>query len=288
MSDVQAQLAPPSFRGELTTQIRGTGVVSLARSVLRQRPLILELARREMTDVHAGQAGGPIWIVVHPLMMFAVYAFLFTVVFKVRIGGRGPDDYTVYLFAGLAPWLLTQDVLSRATTIMIANSTIVKKVMFPTEALVAKSIMASLKVQGILLLVVIVYTAWVRHSIPASYMLLPVLVAMHLMLIWGLALFLAVITPYFRDVSEFVRVFLLMNVYLIPVMYLPDMVPEAIRFVLVVNPFSHLIWCYQDVFYFNTIAHPLSWGVLAVLACGATISGSYAFIRLRHHLPSVL
>ena len=218
----------------------GSGVVVLLRSVLTQRSLVSELARREMTDIHAGQAGGALWVVVHPIVLFAVYAFLFTTVFQVRIGDRGPSDYMVYLFAGLAPWLMTQDVLSRATGIMFANSTIVKKVLFPTEALVAKSILAALKVQGVLLVTVVAYVVIVREEVPWTMALLPFLFFLHVMLLWGLALFLSVMAPYFRDLSEFMRIFLVINIYLIPVMYVPNMVPKALRFTLTVNPFSHL------------------------------------------------
>src|SRR5262249_35107604 len=241
-----------SFRRWVSERVRGSGVFVLLGSVLAHRRLVKELARREMTDAHAGQAAGAVWLVVHPVVLFAVYALLFTTVFKVRIGDRGPSDYMVYLFAGLAPWLLTQDVLSRATGIMFANSTIVKKVMFPIEALVAKSILAALKVQGILLLTVVPYVIIEREEVPRTLALLPLLFFLHVMLLWGLALFLSVVTPYFRDMSEFIRIFLVINIYLIPVMYIPNMVPEELRFALTVNPFSHLIWCYQDLIYFQS------------------------------------
>jgi len=277
----------PVYRG-ISEKMRGSGAVTLLRSVWAHRMLVNELSRREISDVHAGEAGGVIWAIVHPLMYFVIFAFLFTTVFKVRIGDRGPTDYMVYLFAGLAPWLMTQDVLSRATTIMVGNSSIVKKVIFPTEALVAKSLLASIRVQGILLAVVILYAIWVRDTVPLSFLLLPVAVVLHVFLMWGLALLLSVSTPYFRDIAEFVRVFLLVNIYLIPIMYLPNMVPEGLRFVLFANPFSHLVWCYQDVLYFNEIQHRLSWVVLSVFSIAAVLFGSYVFNRLKYHLPSVI
>jgi lipopolysaccharide transport system permease protein len=287
VSDTEIPVAP-TLRGGAPAPVRGSGAVVLLKSVLAHRSLVLELARREITDVHAGQAGGALWAVVHPIVLFVVYTFLFTTVFKVRIGDRGPSDYMVYLFAGLAPWLMTQDVLSRATGIMFANATIVTKVMFPTEALVAKSIVAALKVQGVLLITVIIYVIVTREEVPWTMVLLPLLLIFHVMLLWGLALLFGVMAPYFRDLSEFMRIFLVVNIYLIPVMYVPAMVPEALRFVLMVNPFSHLIWCYQDLIYFQAIAHPASWAVMAFIALGALFVGSYVFIRLRGHLASVV
>ncbi len=280
--------APLAARLGIAERIRGSAVVVLLRSVLGHHRLVSELARREITDVHVGQAGGALWVVVHPIVMFVIYAFLFTVVFRMRIGEGGPSDYLVYLLAGLAPWLMTQDVLSRATGIMFANSTIVKKVMFPVEALVAKSLLASIKVQSVLLIATIACSLIVGNGVAFTIILLPVLYFIHVMLLWGLALFLSAMAPYFRDLSEFIRVFLMANIYLIPVMYVPSMVPEGLRVALYANPFSQLVFCYQDVLYYGTIEHPLSWAVMVAMAGSALLLGSYVFIRLRAHLASVV
>ena len=150
----------------------GTGVVQLVRAVWLHRTLSIELARRELTDLHAGHIGGFLWIVVHPFLMLMVYSFLFTIVLKVRIGNGGPADYTIYLFAGLAPWLFTQDVLTRSAYVMLSNIGIVKKVMFPTEALVAKTMLASVMAQSVLMVLVLLATMIVRGGIPPSFGLL--------------------------------------------------------------------------------------------------------------------
>lgn len=283
------ELSGDSFlrRGSAPNE-RGLGIVVLIRSVWRQRALVWEMARREMTDMHAGQAAGAVWLAVHPLLMFAVYAFLFTVVFKVRIGSSGPSDYLVYLFAGLAPWLLTQDIMSRAAGVVMSNSTIVKKVSFPLEVLVAKTILSSLLVQMVLFTCVIIFNVISRGTISWMFLLLPVVFFLHMCLIWGLSLFLASMTPYFRDTGEFVRVFVTINIYLMPIVYLPGMVPGSLQFMLHINPFSYLIWCYQDVLYYNSFTNPRAWIVLPIFAGLMLALGSYVFSRLRHHFSSVM
>lgn len=279
--------APLIRRGEAPRE-RGFGVVRLLRSVFRQRALVREMARRELTDMHAGQAAGLVWLVVHPILLFMVYAFLFTVVFKVRIADRGPEDYLVYLFSGTGPWLFTQDVLARASNVMVANQSIVKKVMFPAEVLVAKTIASSLIVQSILMTLVVGYIVVARGGFSPMMAMLPLLIVLHLALLWGIALFLSALTPYFRDIPELVRIFLTVNIYLVPIMYLPDMVPGPLRFVLNANPFSYLVWCYQDVLYHGAFTHPGAWAVLALFAAGALAGGSYVFVRLRHYFGSML
>jgi lipopolysaccharide transport system permease protein len=243
---------------------------------------------REITDLHSGQTGGLLWVLAHPLLLFAVYSFLFTVVLKVRIGSGSPADYTLYLFSGLAPWFLTQDVMTRATHVLPSNVTIVKKVMFPLEALVAKSVLASLIAQSVMLGLVLISVLIVRDTLPASILLLAILVPLHLSLLWGIALALSSITPYFRDTAELVRMFLTVGIFLVPVMYLPQMVPGSLQFIIILNPFSYLIWCYQDALYFGQILHPMSWLVTAVFSAFCLMLGSFIFLRLRHHISSIL
>jgi lipopolysaccharide transport system permease protein len=101
-------------------------------------------------------------------------------------------------------------------------------------------------------------------------------------------LVLAAITPFFRDMPELVRVFVTVNIYLMPVVYLPDMVPSSLRFLLVCNPFSYLIWCYQDVLYFGAINHPIAWVVLPILSIASLLGGSDVFVRLQHYLVNFL
>ncbi len=122
--------------------------------------------------------------------------------------GRDPNDYLIYLFSGLVPWLFTQDVLSRTANVLVENISIVKSVMFPIEVLVAKTIVSTVVVQFVLFAATVIYIVVARGTIPATFLLLPVLFGLHLLMLWGLALLLAAITPYFRDVPEILRVFL--------------------------------------------------------------------------------
>lgn len=267
---------------------RGVGALTLLRSVWTHRKLAVEMTRRELTDMHAGQAAGAVWLIVHPITLFVVYAVLFTIVFKVRISSGGPADYLVYLFSGLGPWLFTQDVLSRSTHVMTSNVTIVKKVMFPTEILVAKTLLSSIVIQSVLMLLVVGYIVISRGSLSWTFILLPGLMLVHIAFLWGVSLFLSSLAPYFRDISELVRVMLTVNVYLIPVIYIPNMVPEQLRFILAINPFSYLVWCYQDVLYYGYIAHPYAWLIFGGMAAFSVALGSYTFSRLRHHFSSIL
>lgn len=284
----ETQHEMPIIRRRSEADERGVGLGRILRSYVEHRRLVSALAWRELTDMHAGEGAGALWIVVHPVVLMIVYAFLFTVALKVRIGDKSSGDYVVYLFAGLAPWFLTQDVMARSCSVMLSNISIVKKVMFPLDVLVAKTILASLIAQSILLIVVCAVALFVKAHIPWTFALLPILAIIHITLLIGLGLFFSAISPYFRDTPELVRIFLTVNMYFMPVMYLPNWIPEKLQFILTANPFSHLIWCYQDAIYFEAIVHPWSWLITALFATFTLLAGSAVFLRLRHHIPSVL
>ncbi len=78
----------------------------------------------------------------------------------------------------------------------------------------------------------------------------------------GVALALSAIGAYVRDLRELVIVFCSANLFLQPVLYAPNQLPRVLRPVLWLNPFSHVVWVFQDVFFFGRIAPPLVVGGL--------------------------
>ncbi|MGE0769706.1 MAG: ABC transporter permease [Hyphomicrobiaceae bacterium] len=258
-------------------------------AIWRNRRLCLELTRRDLGSQYAGQAIGRLWIVAHPLILFAVYIFLFTVVLRVKIAANldMPRDYATYILSGLAPWLATQLVLSRATTALAGQANLVKQVVFPIEVLPVGVIIAS----GVPLLtglVLLIGRMLLGGDAPWTLLLLPACILLHATFLLGVAYTLAAITPFFRDLKDMVAAFTVVGVYLIPAFYLPQWVPPGLRPWLYLNPFSYFIWIYQDCLYFGEIRHPEAWGVAAVLAFVCLAIGIRVFRKLKPYVANVL
>jgi lipopolysaccharide transport system permease protein len=262
----------------------------LVRILLRYRPLVAEMARRELFEQYAGQVLGGVWAVVHPIFLIALYVFVFAVVFKTKVGGtyEMPYDYTVYLLSGLIPWLSVQQSMMRSCSTLTSSANLVKQVVFPIEVLPAKSVLASLLPQLVGLVVVLVYVLWNFGLPPAMYLLLPLLLAVQLMAMTGLAFALAVFGAYIRDTKDAVQVFSIMGIYLMPVVYLPEWVPALFKPLLYVNPFSYMAWCYQDVLYFGRFEHAWAWPVFCGGSVAIFVLGYRVFRRLKPQLGNVL
>jgi lipopolysaccharide transport system permease protein len=262
-------------------------VVSL---LTRHRDLTWEMAKRELSERYAGQAFGVFWAIAHPVFMIGLYVFIFAFVFKVKIGGtmEMPLDYTTYLLSGLVSWLSFQEAMTKSCTAITANAALVKQVVFPLEVLPVKGVLAALFPMIISLIIVISYVLFTHGALPLTYLLLPVLIGMQLMAMIGVAYILSAIGAYFRDIKDFVQLFALAGMYLMPIFYLPTWVPALFKPLLYLNPFSYLIWCYQDVLYFGRFEHPWAWAITGLLSLGIFVIGYRVFRKLKPGLGNLL
>jgi lipopolysaccharide transport system permease protein len=259
-------------------------------SLTRHRRLIWEMAKREHRDRYAGSMLGLLWAVGHPLALMIVYIFVFSLVFKVRMGGTAdmPLDYAAYLMAGYLPWMAFQESMIKAASSIASNASLVKQVVFPIEVLPTKGAVAAVLTQLIGTALLVTYVLVRHHSAAWTYLLFPALLGLQLLAMTGVSMTLGGVGAYFRDVRDVVQVACLVGAYFTPVFYPPEWVPAVVRPVLYLNPFSYIAWCYQDVFYFGRIAHPVAWVVFAAGALALFQLGLGFFGRVKVYFGNVL
>ncbi len=258
--------------------------------VLRHRQLTWEMTRRELTEKYAGQMLAAVWAFVHPAVMIGVYLYIFVFVFKVKLGGsyEMPRDYPTYLLAGLVPWLACAEAMMKGTGALVGNANLVKQVVFPIEVLPVKSVLSSFITMLVMMTLLLLYVQVSHGSLPWTLALLPVLFVFQVLGLVGLCCVLSSVGTYFRDLREFTQIFTTVGIYLMPIVYLPTMVPDVFQPLLYVNPFSYLVWCYQDVIYFGRVEHPLAWVVFPVLSTAVFAAGYRVFRSLKPMLGNVL
>lgn len=259
-------------------------------SIGRNRHLAVEMAKREIADRYAGQLFGFVWALGHPMLQMLVYLFVFSFVFKVSLKRLDslPFDYPIYLLAGLIPWMGFIDVLAKGSTALVSHSNLVKQVVFPLEVLPVKSVLAALLTQLVSWVVLILY-CFARHgSLPPTLGLLPVLIAVQMVAMVGVVLLLSAVGVFLRDLKDLVQAFTVIGVYLVPAFYLPDMVPGLFRPLVYLNPFSYMVWCFQDVIYYARFEHPIAWLLFPLLALTVFTAGVRVFGYLRPYFGNAL
>ena len=256
----------------------------------RRRRLTYEMARRELSSEHSGKRLGMFWGLFQPLFLLMVYAFIYGVVFKAKIGGTYalPRNFTIYLLAGLVPWFAFQLAMAKATTVITANSSLVKQVVFDLDVLpVASTVTACLSLT-IGVAFVTLFTLATYGALPATYLLLPVLLIVWGLAVIGVAYVLAALGTFVRDVRDLVQLSGVVLIFLMPIVFLPTSVPKAFEPLFAVNPFTYMVFCFQDVLYFGRLEHPASWVVFPLWSLVVFVGGYRLFRRSRPLFANVL
>jgi len=262
---------------------------SIVRSLMRHRRLAWELAKRELVDRYVGQVAGTLWSIVQPTLMIGIFILLFAGVFTTRVAASGsPKQQIVYLLSGLVPWMTIQDALARAPTVITSNAALVKQVSFPLTVLPVKTLLPSYIMLPIGYGLLFLYVLFSEGTVSLSWALLPVCWVVLVVSTIGLAYFLSAVTVYLRDTANVLQLALFASLYISPVFYAPEAAPHLLRVVMFANPFTYLILCFQDVIWYERIAHPVAWAVAVGFAILTFLMGSRVFNVLQRYFGSFL
>jgi ABC-type polysaccharide/polyol phosphate export permease len=93
---------------------------------------------------------------------------------------------------------------------------------------------------------------------------------------------------YFRDMGNILQLALFVGLYVSPVFYRPEAAPHLLQMVMLVNPITYLILCFQDAAYYGTIAHPIAWLVAFGFSLASFLVGARVFNVLQRYFGSFL
>ncbi len=189
---------------------------------------------------------GLVWSFLNPVLMLAVYTFFFSVVFKARWGvantvAEGRGMFAVMLFAGLIVHALFAEVLNKSPQLMLANVNYVKKVVFPLEILPFVTLGAAVFHSIVSLLVLLLAFMVLNGYLNWTSIFLPLVVLPLLTFTFGVAMVLASLGVYLRDVGQTVAIFTTVMLFLSPVFFPIDALPENLRPWMMANPLTFII-----------------------------------------------
>ncbi len=277
--------------------------------IWQYRGLLWNLVVQDFRSRYAGSVIGVFWNVLQP----AAQVFIFAVVLARIIGSRLPqtsalgtvDDpfaLSIYICAGLLPWLVFSETLARNTTAFLAHSNLIKKVAFPHPLLVLYQVLSGTITLAIMIAIFLGVILVTGHQVGWCLVWLPVLFFVQALFMYGLGLILAAITAHFRDMAQFVGIFLQLWFWLTPIVYFREMVPNLSRFgpaLIRLNPLYHLTNLYQNVLfkqivYFDSLPNTFvpvqdkflfKVGLMFGLSIVFVLAGMLFYGKLRKELP---
>src|SRR5258708_14825620 len=216
---------------------------ALFASLWHNRELIVQLTQREVMSRCRGSALGLAWSFFNPLVMLAVYTFVVTVVCKAwwGVGEESTSDFAIVLLVGLIIHGLFAECLNRAPGLILANVNYVKKVVFPLEILPWVAAGAALSHSAVSIVVLLAAQLVFQPALVWTVVFLPIVLVPLLFATMGLAWFLSSIGVYVRDIGQTIGIFTMVLLFLSPVFYPADALPENYRFLILLNPLTPII-----------------------------------------------
>lgn len=252
-------------------------------SLVRSRQLVGRLTWREIVGRYKGSAIGLVWSFLNPVLMLAVYTFVFSVVFKTRWGtenaGQSRTLFAFLLFTGMIVHGFFAEVVNRAPLLILSNVNYVKRVVFPLEILPVVSLggalFHSLASLGVLILAFGLFNGYVHWTVIFLPLVFAPLVIMCMALGWALA----ALGVFVRDIGQTTGLFTTVMLFLSPVFYPVDSLPERMRFWMMLNPLTFIIEQSREVLIWG---HLPNFSGLCVYAVGAICAawGGFAWFQL--------
>ena len=268
-----------------------TSLMALGKTLWSNRQLIAQMTRREVLGRYKGSALGLAWSFFNPVLMLAVYTFVFSVVFQMRWGlgeGESKTQFAVVLFVGMIVHGLLAEVLNRAPGLILGNVNYVKKVVFPLEILPVVSMGAalfhSLVSFGVLLLAFALFNGFLHWTA----VLAPLVVLPLVILTLGLAWMLASLGVFLRDVGQTIGVVTTVMMFLAPVFYPITAVPEELRPLMMANPLTFIIEQAREVLIWGRLPNWIGLGIYTLIATTVAWAGYAWFQKTRKGFADVI
>jgi len=255
--------------------------------ILRNRYLLGQLIKRDVLLRYRGAMFGVLWIFLSPLIMLAIFAFIFGHIFQARWPQQDSGiPFWLLLYSGLIAFNVFAETVSRAPTSVRGQPNFVKKIIFPVNILPVVPLGAALVHGGFNLLILVSALALTGH-LHTSILLFPLLITPLILLALGLSWFLAAWGVFLKDMTQIVPVFVQMLLFLSPVLYPISAVPEALRPLYLYNPLGAVIETSRAA----VVGQPIEWHtwMTALVFCLiATILGHAFFQHSRDEFADVL
>jgi ABC-type polysaccharide/polyol phosphate export permease len=252
---------------------------ALPTPMARVRALFRNFYVREIRIRYLGTSTGLAWALIHPIVMLGVYHFVFTSVF--RAGAFSGHSFLAFVAVALWPWLAAQEALSRASVSLAGYAGLIRKAAFPTEAIVYASVAATFTVQIVGYLAVLVVLRLVGEPVRLEGLLVAVPLWLVLMVaVAGVALALASLQVFIRDVEHVLIPLLMILMYVTPILYPLTLVPEPFRPWIAANPFSWLVTRMRDALLQGELAFAPGDALAVVVSLALFAGGLWMFRRL--------
>jgi len=222
------------------------------------------------------------WHILSPLVQVSLYviAFGYIMQFRFAMKAGGGLGFAFYLCSGLIPWLVFAETLQRGTNTLVAHANILQKTSLPSCLFIWRDIVIRLIDLFVGYAVFVALFTVTGKNIPFTMVqVIPVMVLQQIF-VMALVFPLAAINIFFRDTLQLVKAVVRFWMWVTPVIYPLEIIPEKYRLIMAFNPMSHFISSYHEAVYYGHWLNGKAWLILFLLAVIPTFVSICFFSRI--------
>lgn len=247
--------------------------------------LLYQLISREIKSRYKQSFLGYAWVILNPFLQMLVMTFVFSLI--VRVSSLGVP-YAIFLYTALLPWNLFANSLNHATSVFVNNSELIKKIYFPRQVFVQATMVAKVVDFALASSILAVFLIIYRVPLTINYLWLVPIFLIQEIFTYGLALIFATANLFYRDIQYVLSLILILWMYLTPVIYPIEMVPDQYRFIFKFNPMAVLVNAYREVILGGNMPKLSSLAIAATVSLLILYLGKKLFTKLEGYFADVI
>jgi ABC-2 type transport system permease protein len=248
--------------------------------LLRYRDLVRALVLRDLKVRYRRSTIGFLWTMLQPLLTMLVLSAVFSALFRFDI-----PNYPVYALAGIMFWNFFSQSITASMNSLRGNAHLFTKVPVPKEVFPVATVVAGVINLLLALIPLFAILLVTGHPIRPALLFLPAAILLAALFTLGAGLLLSPLAVFFHDIIEMVSVLLTLFMYLTPLFYPMDIVPERYLWAVRFNPIRSVLEVFRDPIYYGKIP-PLSHLTVAVtITLLALVVGTVAFRKSSDRIP---
>jgi lipopolysaccharide transport system permease protein len=240
------------------------------------RAFFQNLVVRQIREDYLDNLTGFAWLILQPLMLLAVYAFVFTTIFKARIPEAVDIGFVPYLAIAFWPWNAFAESIIKASSSITSNAALIGKVAFATEQIPLATVTATYLMNLVGYIAVLVVLQLMGTDIHWLYLLLAVPI---ILLMWvlacAIALFASAIQVFIRDVSQILPPLMTFWFFTTPILYSASYFPASVQKFAQWNPMALFVGRLRELLLFGEVN--FGWAMLFIVI----VIAIFAWLSLR-------
>ncbi|MBS4899644.1 MAG: ABC transporter permease [Clostridiales bacterium] len=249
----------------------------MLKEIYDYREMIFSLVKKDLRGRYKGSILGFMWTFINPLLQLVIYTLVFSIIMR-----AGYEQYYLFLFVALIPWLFFQSCVQDGSTSILREKDMVKKIYFPRAVMPIATVTSgfiNMLLTFIVIFVVLIVSG--RGVNPIALLALPIVMAVQYILCLGIALIVSALTVYFRDLQYILGILTMGLQYVSPVMYEINIVPDRFKFIFGLNPMTPILNIYRQILYYKQFPNLMTLIYALCFGVGSVIIGFAVFNKLQ-------